>query len=608
MLMLKMNDCIFCNVLVEEVPSSKVYQDELVALFMDIQPVNQGHMLVIPNVHAPYLADLDPDRKLDYSNATLGHHHTSPPQDPDTTVWGLDENTVQGYRRGIWEYAGHQNEKIIFSCPDGQVAPLLYLTGSQGGVDWDCDGTPAERGRIQANINNLPTAPNSDFVRLEGHNDWSVLHYNFSDNLGNYAEGRHSRVASGVTLTGGDGIPFGETNQTLAAKGLKPDTNYNYFPTNSSEVTIEISTLHRISNLLALYRQVAMFDESDFSSAYSQDSKSYEFSESGKTTSIQDPGIGHETHQLAIILPPSEKIYTGHLTYSASEPVQLVALNGPLAEGEDMGQPIWTPDGETKFALTLVDPEASEGEWTFSGNALAVHTMNPELFTVTYEVAYTESILDGDLAMSKTLELPLQSGLEPKKDSFKKAIKDAIDQINLRDIQKTQKTVKSIDAALQKSLPKTHYTEKIHPLTSNLLGTYEKALGFGMVSPLQEIEDEIEEEPIIEIEKIADMIKNVEEFVSEVKSFEGILQCNPPFQLSNQQCVCPAGNAENKEGDCVVKLLSPREQEKSGIAAEDVECKVGFKLLLKATTKTAACISPSTAVKLISVGWGTSLE
>jgi len=104
-------------------------------------------------------------------------------------------------------------------------------------------------------------------------------------------------------------------------------------------------------------------------------------------SSIQDPGVGHETHQLAIILPPSENTYHGVLTYSASEPIQLVVLHGPLAEGEDNGQPIWTPDGETKFALTFVDPETSMGTWTFAGNALAVHTMNEEQFTVSYSIA-----------------------------------------------------------------------------------------------------------------------------------------------------------------------------------------------------------------------------
>jgi len=107
----------------------------------------------------------------------------------------------------------------------------------------------------------------------------------------------------------------------------------------------------------------------------------------GTLTSMTDPGVGHESHQLAIILPPSEMTYSGLLTYSASEPIQLVALHGPLAEGEDNGQAIWTPDGETKFALTFVDSESSMGTWVFAGNALAVHTMNTDEFTISYSVA-----------------------------------------------------------------------------------------------------------------------------------------------------------------------------------------------------------------------------
>ena len=106
----------------------------------------------------------------------------------------------------------------------------------------------------------------------------------------------------------------------------------------------------------------------------------------GTITSMVDPGVGHETHQLAIILPPTSNVYKGILSYSASEPIQLVALHGPLAEGEDAGQAIWTPDGTTKFALTFIDPETAMGSWMFTGNALAVHTLNTEPFTVSYSV------------------------------------------------------------------------------------------------------------------------------------------------------------------------------------------------------------------------------
>jgi len=110
-----------------------------------------------------------------------------------------------------------------------------------------------------------------------------------------------------------------------------------------------------------------------------------------RATSAQDPGVGHETHQLAIILPPSDKVYSGTLQYDASEPIQLVTLTGPLKDGEDVGQAIWTPDGKTKFALTFVDPKNAAGEWKFAGNALAVHTMKTTPFTVDYKVDYKEN-------------------------------------------------------------------------------------------------------------------------------------------------------------------------------------------------------------------------
>ena len=54
-----MSGCIFCRILAGELPSSMVYHDELCSAFMDIQPVNPEHTLIVPNKHAVFLADLD---------------------------------------------------------------------------------------------------------------------------------------------------------------------------------------------------------------------------------------------------------------------------------------------------------------------------------------------------------------------------------------------------------------------------------------------------------------------------------------------------------------------------------------------------------------------
>ncbi|MCH7968587.1 MAG: hypothetical protein IH841_05010, partial [Thaumarchaeota archaeon] len=130
----------------------------------------------------------------------------------------------------------------------------------------------------------------------------------------------------------------------------------------------------------------------------------------GTIDSMQDQGMGHESHQLAIILPPTDKIYKGILSYSASEPIQLIALHGPLAEGEDKGQPIWAPDDKTKFALTFVDKETSTGSWLFTGNALAVHTKNTEQFTVSYSVSYLEKEMS-DTVSTATMESVQDPGI-----------------------------------------------------------------------------------------------------------------------------------------------------------------------------------------------------
>jgi histidine triad (HIT) family protein len=54
-------DCVFCKLLSGELEVSLVHQDDLCSAFMDIQPVNPGHLLVVPNRHAAYLADLKED-------------------------------------------------------------------------------------------------------------------------------------------------------------------------------------------------------------------------------------------------------------------------------------------------------------------------------------------------------------------------------------------------------------------------------------------------------------------------------------------------------------------------------------------------------------------
>ena len=53
-----MTDCIFCRIVAGESEVSLVYHDEVCAAFMDIQPINPGHLLVVPTRHSACLSEL----------------------------------------------------------------------------------------------------------------------------------------------------------------------------------------------------------------------------------------------------------------------------------------------------------------------------------------------------------------------------------------------------------------------------------------------------------------------------------------------------------------------------------------------------------------------
>ncbi len=50
--------CLFCKIATGEIPSKKVYEDESTFAFLDINPRNPGHVLVIPKKHATTLFDM----------------------------------------------------------------------------------------------------------------------------------------------------------------------------------------------------------------------------------------------------------------------------------------------------------------------------------------------------------------------------------------------------------------------------------------------------------------------------------------------------------------------------------------------------------------------
>ncbi len=53
-----MRNCIFCKIIKGDIPCVKIYEDDLVLAFLDINPINPGHTLVIPKEHHTSVATI----------------------------------------------------------------------------------------------------------------------------------------------------------------------------------------------------------------------------------------------------------------------------------------------------------------------------------------------------------------------------------------------------------------------------------------------------------------------------------------------------------------------------------------------------------------------
>ncbi len=53
--------CLFCEIINGNIPSNKVYEDEMIYAFKDINPVAPVHVLVVPKVHIDSVNDLTPE-------------------------------------------------------------------------------------------------------------------------------------------------------------------------------------------------------------------------------------------------------------------------------------------------------------------------------------------------------------------------------------------------------------------------------------------------------------------------------------------------------------------------------------------------------------------
>ena len=52
------NNCVFCKIIEGKIPAEKIYEDKTHIAFLDMKPINPGHVLVVPKAHEDYVFDM----------------------------------------------------------------------------------------------------------------------------------------------------------------------------------------------------------------------------------------------------------------------------------------------------------------------------------------------------------------------------------------------------------------------------------------------------------------------------------------------------------------------------------------------------------------------
>ena len=125
-------DCLFCKIVAGEVPSTRVHEDERTIAFMDINPLNDGHTLVIPRVHAATLFEAD-EADLQAAIATARR------------VARAIRETIRPDGLNLLQANG---TAAFQSVPHFHFHLVPRFTGDGKGFDWPM--VPGDRARIQA--------------------------------------------------------------------------------------------------------------------------------------------------------------------------------------------------------------------------------------------------------------------------------------------------------------------------------------------------------------------------------------------------------------------------------------------------------------------------
>ena len=107
---MSVHSCVFCKIIQGELPSSIVHENEHVIAFLDINPINPGHVLIVPKQHYGSLKEVPTETAMQLFKVVL---------DVEKAVWIADgvrcegTNLLQNNGKSAWQDVFHVHFHVI---------------------------------------------------------------------------------------------------------------------------------------------------------------------------------------------------------------------------------------------------------------------------------------------------------------------------------------------------------------------------------------------------------------------------------------------------------------------------------------------------------------
>jgi histidine triad (HIT) family protein len=112
-----MSDCIFCKLASGQIPTNVIYEDENAFAFLDMNPINEGHTLVIPKKHESDFHKLDENTYLSVMRAvkkiSIQVENVFNPKKVGLIVAGFDVPHAHVHVVPMYEYHDITSQKLL---------------------------------------------------------------------------------------------------------------------------------------------------------------------------------------------------------------------------------------------------------------------------------------------------------------------------------------------------------------------------------------------------------------------------------------------------------------------------------------------------------------